>query len=88
MQTSELQEGIGSQAVGEGFTLGPHFQGLHNAGIYCHGELLVSLTSKSSSRELSSDKSVPFPKAPWGQLGFEHCLPYCGLIPTFQSQRN
>ena len=61
MRALELQEGVGSQVVGEDFTLGLQVYGLHNAVIYCRGEPLVSFISMSGNREFSSNRSVLFP---------------------------
>ena len=61
MQALELQEGVGSQVVGEDFTPGLQVHGLHNAIIYCCGESLVSFISESGNRELPSNRSVLFP---------------------------
>lgn len=61
MRALELQEGFGSQVVGEDFTPGLQVHGLHNVVIYCCGESLVSSISKSGNRELLSNGSIcPF----------------------------
>ena len=50
MRALELQEGVGSQVVGEDFTPGLQFLGLHNVVIYCCGESLVSSISEWQQR--------------------------------------